>query len=380
MKKKTILFSMLILMLILLCSCTKDDEYPVVKTNTKPKEEPKLTEVEIREVMDQYFTIEELLFDAASFDLEAGEPDYVDAQVEKVVKKLPPQFATIASKRFIEEQVPEELYDWINSNGEVGLLPTISLDARMQITKNTPSKITIKTFQLGNESYRIGGNVYITAVMEKDRWLIDQVEFVASNIEPLQLKKGEVLTYLQDTRDGINKLKFIASDVWMNSTTEREEPVLIYRDIKNSSFLSYSTLTGDFHYEMADQYNYLPKYIEWNSYHNDRFGFVAPYPSTWTIGEEPTNGDGITLYQGNDGEISVYGTYMLSVDDEMMVQKGGKYAKGFEDVEEIDSKIVYKGLVVRDDFFFYIYANGSKEFYDKHKEIIEYIYKNTKFN
>src|SRR4051812_18677158 len=93
MKKKTILFSILLLMIILLCSCANGDESPVVKNNTIPKKEPKLTDVEIRKVMDQYSIIEELLFDAASFDLEAGEPDYVNAQVEEVVKNLPPRFA-----------------------------------------------------------------------------------------------------------------------------------------------------------------------------------------------------------------------------------------------------------------------------------------------
>jgi hypothetical protein len=44
-------------------------------------------------------------------------------------------------------------------------------------------------------------------------------------------------------------------------------------------------------------------------YENKRFGFRISFPNNWPKGEEPTNGDGIYLYQSKHVNILVYGRF-----------------------------------------------------------------------
>ena len=39
--------------------------------------------------------------------------------------------------------------------------------------------------------------------------------------------------------------------------------------------------------------------FSYNTYKNDRYGFTVEYPTTFTKGEEPTNGDGRKFYNGD---------------------------------------------------------------------------------
>lgn len=45
----------------------------------------------------------------------------------------------------------------------------------------------------------------------------------------------------------------------------------------------------------------------WTTYNNSTYGYIISYPSNWITGEEPTNGDGVALYDDGGNEVLVYG-------------------------------------------------------------------------
>ncbi|WP_214626548.1 hypothetical protein [Paenibacillus agaridevorans] len=51
--------------------------------------------------------------------------------------------------------------------------------------------------------------------------------------------------------------------------------------------------------------------IKMNTYSNGRFGFTINYPEDWTLGEEPTNGDGIEITGKDGATILAYGSIFM---------------------------------------------------------------------
>lgn len=121
---------------------------------------------------------------------------------------------------------------------------------------------------------------------------------------------------------------------------------------------------------------------EWSEYYNERFEFSIPYPSDWNIGEEPTNGDGITLYQDSENEILVYASYYME-DFAPDLSNYEKFAnESGEEVyinsQENGEKILYDGVIISESIEFHLSGSLSKEFYNKNIDILNQMLINAK--
>ncbi|MBD2104213.1 hypothetical protein [Leptolyngbya sp. FACHB-261] len=47
--------------------------------------------------------------------------------------------------------------------------------------------------------------------------------------------------------------------------------------------------------------------VTWETYHNDRYGYTFPYPSTWRAAVPPSNGDGQAFISPRVSEVQIRG-------------------------------------------------------------------------
>lgn len=115
----------------------------------------------------------------------------------------------------------------------------------------------------------------------------------------------------------------------------------------------------------------------WKTYENMRFAYSIYYPSSWIIGEQSQNGDGVSLYEGDpDNEILVYGSLYI---DEISEPFADAEKEGFTlekitldngDVADIivgmeDGKVLFKVIFIEDEVIYTFYAKVTPEFFDE---------------
>ena len=133
---------------------------------------------------------------------------------------------------------------------------------------------------------------------------------------------------------------------------------------------------------------YLELNNKWASYKNGRFGFTVSYPSNWTLGEMPTNGDGRTLYDDGYNKVVVYGKMIdpeypddFVENGQVIFQKPFKLSNGEKGtllhIDGSDHKIKYIMYVdhkINSEMFadgyykerYVVYASVSDDFLDDH--------------
>ena len=123
-------------------------------------------------------------------------------------------------------------------------------------------------------------------------------------------------------------------------------------------------------------------YEQWNIYENMRFAYSIYYPSSWIIGEQSQNGDGVSLYEGDpDNDIRIYGSlydadlydpYSDASKDGFTTDKitlnnsdEADYIVGME-----DGKVLFKVIFIEDYVVYTFYANVTVDFFDENVELL----------
>lgn len=123
-------------------------------------------------------------------------------------------------------------------------------------------------------------------------------------------------------------------------------------------------------------------YEQWNIYENMRFAYSIYYPSSWIIGEQSQNGDGVSLYEGDpDNDIRIYGSLYdadlydpysdASKDgfttDKITLNNGDEadYLVGME-----DGKVLFKVIFTEDYVVYTFYANVTVDFFDENVDLL----------
>ncbi|WP_440116676.1 PsbP-related protein [Paenibacillus sp. QZ-Y1] len=127
--------------------------------------------------------------------------------------------------------------------------------------------------------------------------------------------------------------------------------------------------------------------VEWNTYHNSRFGFSISYPSDWTAGEESDNGDGKQLYVGNpDIDIRAYGSHVFEGIEDSVSESMKYQSLKLDSGVKADMWVGYEdGMVVLelswmsdDKIEYHYYVKVSKDFFDQNDKTILRIAKSMK--
>ena len=120
----------------------------------------------------------------------------------------------------------------------------------------------------------------------------------------------------------------------------------------------------------------------WETYENMRFAYSIYYPSSWIIGEQSQNGDGVSLYEGDpDNEILVYGSLYHEdfsepyADAEKEGFTSEKITLDNGDEADIivgmeDGKVLFKLIFIEDGCIYTVYANVTVDFYDENVDLL----------
>ena len=115
----------------------------------------------------------------------------------------------------------------------------------------------------------------------------------------------------------------------------------------------------------------------WKTYENWRFVYSIHYPSSWNVGEQSENGDGLIFYEGDpNNDIRIYGSLYdadlydpysdASKDgfttDKITLNNGDEadYIVGME-----DGKVLFKVIFIEDYVVYTFYANVTVDFFDE---------------
>ncbi|HLG26357.1 MAG TPA: hypothetical protein VI423_01075 [Paenisporosarcina sp.] len=231
----------------------KEDEESVPVVNENPKT---LIDSEIRVVMDKFQKIEDIV-GATNSNMTFSDEDITQPEVmaTKLQENLPESIKELVSSEMLNKQLPELIQFWYFTSGEDGFFPEVSLDARMEVVENTPLLIKVKTFQL-NDFFQWNGNVYITAINENGKWLIDGgYEWVDVDEEPLNLSKEELLLHEKIIND--SEIEFIAEET-ITSTTEEgiliTANAIIFKIVKGNTLKARFTDTGEIAIDIPEKF------------------------------------------------------------------------------------------------------------------------------
>lgn len=261
----------LLLILIFIPACSEVDDIPsqqsseledreivTVDSNDESKkegvvtvpvvsEEPELlSDTDIRVVMDKFQEIEDIVKETNKkltfSDEEITQPEVMAAKLQE---HLPKSLQDLVSSNMLPNQLSTEIEYWYATSGEDGFFPEVSLDARMEVVENTVDLIKVKTFEF-NDFFQFHGNVYITAVNENEKWLIDGYEWVDVEKEPLDLSKEELLRYEETMND--SEIEFITEEVItspMDDGTSKTANAIIVKILKDNTLKGRFTDTGE---------------------------------------------------------------------------------------------------------------------------------------
>ena len=263
----------LFLMLVMFClaACSEIDDTPspqssepdIQETQSDKEDEEKvpvvpetLPDSEIRVVMDKFKKIEDIVKETNSkmtFSME--ERTQPEVMTAKLQENLPESIKDLVSSEMLNNELPVLIEYWYSTSGEDGFFPEISLDARMEVIENTPQLIKVKTFQL-KDFYQHHGNVYITAVNENGKWLIDGgYEWVDADKEPLNLSKEELLIHEETFND--SEIEFIAEETitgLLDDGTSKTANAIIFKIVKDNTLKGRFTDTGEVVNELPEKF------------------------------------------------------------------------------------------------------------------------------
>jgi hypothetical protein len=158
-----------------------------------------------------------------------------------------------------------------------------------------------------------------------------------------------------------------------SSTTEKSD-----QEVENSNQLSEEQNQPETEDENIE--NKQATEIEWSNYHNSRFGFQVRYPSSWEIGDEPTNGDGVTLYNRDGNKITVYASHYMedfapNLDQYSSIKTKNGYIAYVQKENRTNNRTDYSMVINKYNLEFHLKAEMSETFYEENKnfllEIIE---------
>ncbi|HSO57615.1 MAG TPA: hypothetical protein VLQ66_05190 [Paenisporosarcina sp.] len=231
----------------------KEDEEKAPVVNEVPATLP---DSEIRVIMDKFKMIEAIVKETNSkmtFSME--ERTQPEVMTAKLHENLPKSIKDLVSSEMFNNELPVLIQYWYSTSGEDGFLPEISLDARMEVIENTPLLIKVKTFQL-KDYYQYHGNVYITAVNENGKWLIDGgYEWVDADKEPLNLSKEELLIHEEVFND--SEIEFVAEETItskLDDGTSKTANAIIVKIVKDNTLKGRFTDTGDVVNELPEKF------------------------------------------------------------------------------------------------------------------------------
>ncbi|MDP5275519.1 ankyrin repeat domain-containing protein [Chengkuizengella axinellae] len=111
----------------------------------------------------------------------------------------------------------------------------------------------------------------------------------------------------------------------------------------------------------------------WQTYTNQRFGFIVKFPSDWKIGEAPTNGDGLSLNTDPSNHVSAYAGYHFPMNLDSFLDfrlKNGDTAKII--IEQTTSNnIVFHMIYTNNQIDYNIRGEVTVTFFEKYLNQIE---------
>jgi hypothetical protein len=231
----------------------KEDEETVPVVNEVPETLP---DSEIRVIMDKFKKVEDIIKETNSkmtFSME--ERTQPEVMTAKLQENLPESIKELVSSEMLNNELPELIEYWYSTSGEDGFFPEISLDARMEVIENTPLLIKVKTFQL-KDFFQWNGNVYITAVNENGKWLIDGgYEWVDADKEPLNLSKEELLIHEEIFNE--SEIEFVAEETItsiLDDGTSKTANAIIIKIVKDNTLKGRFTDTGEVVNELPEKF------------------------------------------------------------------------------------------------------------------------------
>ncbi|WP_010677001.1 hypothetical protein [Bacillus timonensis] len=212
-----------------------------IKADQKAKKEEiekTLSEEEIKEVMKKFHQIGEA-FNSSVSKIDGVWVD-LEGDTNLVFNDFTPKATELASEHY-QQKIKDNFKHFYGANGEVGMFPVLSFNARMEIVENQPSLIKVKSFQLG-DIYSESGIFLITAVKENEIWVIDNVEFTD---EPVVLTEEEITTYKKE-------MSVTTAEYAGLSTIDGEESFIFYYP-EYDSFDGYTVNGGVYKFEVPTE-------------------------------------------------------------------------------------------------------------------------------
>ena len=351
------------------------------------EDQKKLTNKEIRTVMDKYID----MFNV-SRDFLADKNIYYSGRHEDLVSHMDEYEKTISTfvtKRYMEEN-KTFLGDYLSVMGEGVFTP--NYDVRFDVLENKPSKVVVKSVlepMIYGADYNVyADNFYITAIKENGNWLIDEVKKTEAPEDPANFTWDEYEKFLNQTNVNLNYLGQIKmnADIGYDANwnpVRRKTTVFLVEGEFTDGIDGITAASGnvvDIPEELLPE-NLRPKQekvqisdITWNSYSNVRYGYRVEYPDTWNIGREADNGDGVALYSGEHGEVVIYGSMSMFLDENASPED-------YDEVEVGDTHTQFEFFRLgRGEYGITLYGNVSNEFYETNREIFEYMINNLEID
>ena len=220
------------------------------------EETKKLTNLEIQKIMGKFKEIEKVVLETQEKTTLTDE-EWSNSKLAgaKVSKMLPSSLSDIASKNMLEEVIPKRISGWFEASGEGGFFPEVYFDSRMKVIESTPNKIVVKTFQLEGISYLSSLNVYVTAIKENDRWVIDSYDATSTDEELLNITKEEFISYIENSMD--SNIEFLGEET-ITSTLRYEQgtktgKAYVIKDVQYGNGWAYFVDTGQVVFVQQDE-------------------------------------------------------------------------------------------------------------------------------
>ena len=348
------------------------------------EDQKKLTNKEIRTVMDKYIDMFNVSTDFLT-DKNIYAPEDVSIHMDEYEKTI----STFATKRYMKDN-KTFLRDYLSVMGEGEFTP--NYDVRFDVLENKPSKVVVKSVlepMIYGADYNVyADNFYITAIKENGNWLIDEVKKTEAPEDPVNFTWDEYEKFLNQTNVNLNYLGQIKmnADIGYDANwnpVRRKTTVFLVEGEFTDGIDGITAASGnvvDIPEELLPE-NLRPKQekvqisdITWNSYSNVRYGYRVEYPDTWNIGREADNGDGVALYSGEHGEVVIYGSMSMFLDENASPEN-------YDEVEVGDTHTQFQFFRLgRGEYGITLYGNVSNEFYETNREIFEYMINNLEID
>ncbi len=164
------------------------------------EDQVKLTDSEVRNVMNIYLEMIEMrgLF---TQEKEMYSPELVAPHIEELNERM----KSFVTDNYLKENNQQQFLEgWIGASGEGDIVP--KYDLRFQVLENSGKKVVVKSvipaMIYGADYVPYAENVYVTAVKEKGKWLIDAVKHTRAPEDPANFTKAEIQKILDNSGMG----------------------------------------------------------------------------------------------------------------------------------------------------------------------------------